>query len=56
MNLPRQIAGVLEDKSAAQIELLLNNEINEILSILNNTKFSGKEIAEAEIEDLIIKK
>lgn len=55
ISLPSRLAGVLEDKTAAQIELLLNEAINETLSVLHNTKFSGEEIAEAEIEDLVSK-
>jgi polyhydroxyalkanoate synthesis regulator phasin len=52
VSLPSRIAGLLEDKTASQIEILLNKEINEILSALNNTRFSAEEIAEAEIEEL----
>lgn len=52
VSLPSRIAGLLEDKTASQIEILLNREINEVLSALNNTRFSAEEIAEAEIEEL----
>lgn len=51
ISLPSRVAGRLEDKSVNQIEMILNQEINECLSRLHNTRFDVEEPAEDELKE-----